>query len=147
MQRCIAHRNTTDKYRRQTRHRSQGASATHLKLHIQQLGHFFLSGKLPGNGPARGFGDKAQSLLQGQIIDLIDDAVDIVAELISAFFHALVIGFTGSNALHGFDIGINFKAPTTQCFEHIEMAVRSCSALKLANTVGTHFQGSAGGNF
>ena len=44
-------------------------------------------------------------------------------------------------------MGIYFETPLTQGFKHSHMGIRHCASLVLADTVGTHFQGAAGGDF
>src|SRR5690606_31950876 len=58
----------------------QGAGAADLNVDAFQNGRRLLRRELVGDGPARASGDEAEALLPVQPVDLIDHAVDVVAE-------------------------------------------------------------------
>ena len=100
MQCGIADGNTADKDRLQPGYRSNSTGSADLEFHILKHGHLFLGGEFTGDGPARGLGNKAEALLQLKAVDLVDNAVDIVGQLVAALFDMVVVVLTGGNALH-----------------------------------------------
>jgi hypothetical protein len=71
---------TADGDRFKPRHRCQRAGAPDLNVDAAENGDRPLCRKLVGDGPARAAGDKAQPLLQGEIVNLVDNAVNIIAQ-------------------------------------------------------------------
>ena len=62
----------------------QRAGAAHLNIDVAQDGGRLLGGKFVGERPARACVCETQALLQVEAIDLVNDAVDIVAEASAA---------------------------------------------------------------
>jgi len=114
----IAHCHAADKNRFQARHGSHCTGATDLEFHIEQTGGHFLGRKFARDGPARGAGNKAQALLQGQVVDLVDNPVDIVIEAVAALGQALVIGKAAIDILCHLHQRVDGKTPTAQLLQH-----------------------------
>src|SRR5690349_15856908 len=72
-----------DGHRLQKSHRSQFAGASHLDVDVLDLRHTGSSRVLVGDGPARRFAGIAEFVLQTNVIDLDDDAVNFVIELVT----------------------------------------------------------------
>ena len=61
-------------------HRRQRAGAADLDTDFPQHGGGLFGGELPGDGPTRRAPDKAETALQPEVVYLVDDTVDVVAE-------------------------------------------------------------------
>src|SRR5690606_33425630 len=64
----------------QAGHGGQGAGAADLDVDAFQYGRRLLRRKFVGDGPAGAASDEAEALLPVQSVDLVDHAVDVVAE-------------------------------------------------------------------
>ena len=80
VQRCITHGNPANEYRFQTSDRRQSAGSPDLEFNGFDQGEFFLRRKLVRDGPARRTRHETQLALQCETVDLVHDAVDVVAE-------------------------------------------------------------------
>ena len=80
VQRGVRHHDAADRDRLQLRDRRQRAGAPDLNLDRLEHGRRPLGRELVRRRPARAARDEAQPLLERQIVDLVDDAVDVVAE-------------------------------------------------------------------
>ena len=80
VQRRVRHHDTAHRHRRQPRHGRQRPGPADLDVDglCPRPGQF--GGKLVRNRPARGGRAEPQAGLQGQVIDLVDDAVDVIAQ-------------------------------------------------------------------
>src|SRR5690606_40775669 len=76
----IGHHHARHLDRVQTRHGRDGAGTADLELHVQQLGEFFLRGKLVGDGPVRRTCTKTQLLLVFDIVDLEHHTIDVICQ-------------------------------------------------------------------
>ena len=70
----------------QPRDRRQRAGAADLDADVLQHGHRLFRGELPGDRPARRAADEAEPALQREVVDLVDHAIDVVAE--AGAFHS-----------------------------------------------------------
>ena len=61
--------------------RRELAGATHLDVYVEKHGLRLFGGEFVRDRPARRARDEAQTVLQIEPVDLVDDAVDIVAEV------------------------------------------------------------------
>ena len=52
-------------------------------VYRQDFSLFFFSRKLIGNGPARGLDSEAKFLLDSQVIDLDDDAINLIGKFVA----------------------------------------------------------------
>ena len=69
-----------DGHRLELGHWRQRARAPDLDFDVAQIRRRLFGGEFVRHRPARRARDKAEPLLQGEIVDLVDDAVDVVAE-------------------------------------------------------------------
>ena len=80
VQRRVLHDDAADRHRQQPRHRRQRAGAADLDVDRLELGRGALGGELVRQRPARRRRAEAEPRLQVEPVDLVDDAVDVVAE-------------------------------------------------------------------
>ena len=80
VQRGVLHDDAADGDRLELGDRRQRAGAADLDLDVAEDGGRLLGGEFVGDGPARRARDEAEALLQIEAVDLVDDAVDVVAE-------------------------------------------------------------------
>ena len=80
VQRRVLHQHAADIHRLEPRDRRQRAGAADLDADVLQHGHRLFGGELPGDRPARRAADEAEPALQRQVVELVDHAVDVVAE-------------------------------------------------------------------
>ncbi len=69
------------RHRLQPRHRRQGAGAANLNVDLLQHRRRLLGGELVRQAPARAARHEAQALLPVEPVHLVDDAVDVIAEV------------------------------------------------------------------
>ena len=92
VQRDVLDDDAADRDRRQPRHRRQRAGAADLDIDLVDRGRCLLGREFVGDGPARLAGDETPATLQFELVDLVDDAVDVVAERRALFLDQLVLG-------------------------------------------------------
>ena len=80
VQRRILHQHAADIHRLQPRHRRQRAGAADLDSDVLQHRHRLLGRELPRDRPARRAPDEPKPRLQRQVVDLVDHAIDVIAE-------------------------------------------------------------------
>ena len=80
VQRGVGHDHAADRDRLELGGGRERAGAADLDLDVEQRGGDLLGRELVGDGPARRARDEAQPLLPVEPVDLVDDAVDVVAE-------------------------------------------------------------------
>ena len=80
VQRGVRHHDAADRHRLEHGGGRERAGAADLDLDAQQLRHRLLRRELVGDGPARRARHEAQPRLPVEPVDLVDDAVDVVAE-------------------------------------------------------------------
>ena len=80
VERGVLDHDAADGDRLQARDRRERAGAADLDVDRQQLGGRLLGGELVGDRPARAAGAEAEAVLQREVVDLVDDAVDVVVE-------------------------------------------------------------------
>ena len=78
MQRGVANRYASHKYRLEPGDWCDRASTADLEFHVFNDRQFFLRRKFLGNGPSGGTGDKPQLPLQCQAVYLEDNAIDFI---------------------------------------------------------------------
>jgi hypothetical protein len=77
VQRGVGDRHAADEHRLEARHRRDRPGAADLHVDAEQAGRHLLGRVLVGHRPARLAGDKAELLLAGQGIHLVNHAVDV----------------------------------------------------------------------
>ena len=80
VQRDVVDHDAADRDRRQPRHRRQRAGAADLDVDLLHRRHRLLGREFMRDRPARLAGDETPAALQFELVDLVDDAVDVVAE-------------------------------------------------------------------
>jgi hypothetical protein len=91
VQRHVADRNAADEHRLEARHGRERTGAPDLELHVAHDRGLLLRRELVRNGPARRAGDEAEVALPVEAVDLVDDAIDVVAERFTLPPHAGVV--------------------------------------------------------
>ncbi len=114
---------TADKHRFELGHRGHGAGATNLELDVLEERHLLLRREFVGGGPARGSGHKAQLLLQGNVVDLVDHAINLVRELATAGQDVVVEGLTTGRPFLEFHLGTERQSPGFQLIEAAEVGI------------------------
>ena len=84
VQRGVAHQHAADIDRLEVRARRQRAGAADLDFDAFQNGGGAFRGKLPGGRPARRAAGKTKPGLQGEVVDFIHHAVDIIGQFRAA---------------------------------------------------------------
>ena len=92
VQRRVRHHHAADRHRLEFGGRRERAGAADLDLDAQQARHRLLRLELVGDGPARRARHESQPLLPIEPVDLVDDAVDVVAERGAIALHLAVEG-------------------------------------------------------
>ncbi len=91
VQRRVADRRAADEHRLQLGHRRELAGAADLHLDAAQRCHLLLRRVLVRDRPARLAAHEAELLLQREVVDLVDDAVDVERQLVALGGDRLVI--------------------------------------------------------
>ncbi len=115
----IGHHHATDIDRLQPRHWRKRSHAADLNINGGQTRQGLLSRKLVGNGPARRARHEAQPALPVKSVDLIDHAIDIIAEAGTGMTDMII---NLKQTLRTFDIlrvRIDGKAPFTELFQRL----------------------------
>ena len=79
----VGHRHAADKHGGQFGNRCQFAGTAHLHFNRQHRGELFLRRVFMGYSPTRLAADKAQLLLQGQTVNLVDHTVDVIRQTVT----------------------------------------------------------------
>ncbi len=90
------------------------AGAANLDFNAAQDCGRLLGGELVGDGPTRRARDEAKAVLQIEAIDLVDDAVDVVAELGALLTDAVVVGDHRLGRCDGLHQRVDGQAPTAE---------------------------------
>lgn len=96
--------------------------ASHLHGDVTQDGGLLLGWELEGDGPARCLGGKAELGLDGEVIDLHDDAVDVVVEVAAMFQGVLAELVHRGLAVHDADVGVDREARRAQPLQKLMLA-------------------------
>ena len=141
----IGDNHTADIHRRELGHRGQHAGAPHLNFNVEQAGAGALSRKFMRGGPARRARNKAQPLLQGEIVNFIDHTVNIIAQTGAS-------GLNGAENRQHFSLAgaalhqrVDRQAAFGKPLHHIKLALRG-AWLQLAPGIGKKFQRPCGGD-
>ena len=81
VERGVRNDDAADGHRFQPRNGRQRAGAPDVDFNGEHRGRRALGGELVRGRPAGAARDEAEPLLQGEVVDLVDDAVDVVAEI------------------------------------------------------------------
>ena len=78
VQRRIADGHATDEHRLETGHRRERTGAADLEADLAHHGKRLVSGELVGDRPTRRTRDETERALRREIVDLVDDAIDLM---------------------------------------------------------------------
>ncbi len=95
VQRGVDDGDAADEHRLQPRHRRDRAGAADLHVDADDFGRHLLGGELVREREARCARDVAELALRGEVVDLVDDAVDVVRQLRAPRADAPVIARAG----------------------------------------------------
>ena len=123
VQRGAGDQHATDIHRLQFGHRGQGAGAADLDADFPQACAGLLRREFPGDGPTWRPANEAKPALQGQIVDLVDHAVDIVTESGSAQSHLRLERLRLRHPGQPAGQRIDREAPAAQSVEVIQMGL------------------------
>src|SRR5690606_34039492 len=129
VQSSVADGDAAHEYRLQARHRRDRARASHLELDVTYYRQRFLCGKFVGDRPTRSTRHKTELPLVVEPVDLVDDAVDVVAQLVATLANLPVIGETSIDALDDLPFRADLKAPQLQLIQYVAVAVRQLAML------------------
>uniref|UniRef100_A0A0N4ZWK6 Amidase domain-containing protein n=1 Tax=Parastrongyloides trichosuri TaxID=131310 RepID=A0A0N4ZWK6_PARTI len=121
----------------------QGAGAADLDVDAFQNGRGLLRRELVGDGPSRASGDEAEALLPVQTVDLVDHAVDVVAEAAAVGLQRLIDADQAVGALDTGRAVVDLKAPGAEGFQRAVLGVGEGGG-GLAPGVGEEGQGALG---
>ena len=136
----VAYHDTADRDRMQTRHGGQGAGAPHLDVDTFEHGLGLLGREFVSDGPARTAGDEAEPRLPVQAVDLIDDAVDVVAEPRPIHLQPGIVGDQTPDPDHPLRTRIDRQAPVSKRRQGLTLGGREICA-GFAPGVGEEAQG------
>ena len=146
MQRDVAHRDAADEHRLEARDGRECAGAAHLELDVAHRRRLFLRRELVRDGPARRAGDEAEVALPVEPVDLVDDAVDVVAELVTLAANSRVVLETAGHALDDVDLRTRAQSERAQRREHLAVQARRFPALRGADAVEVEVERAARGD-
>ena len=143
------HRRAGDEDRLHHAEGRDAAGASDLDGDVQQPGAYLLGRVLVGGGPARHSGGVAQTALEGVVVELEDDAVDLVDEVVAVGGVALDVGLAlGASPHHGV-VGGHRQPPAGQHLVPLVLPggepLPRCGGDR-ADPVGDHRQGPGGGD-
>ena len=143
---CIGDRHTTDEYRLQSSDRRDRSRSAHLKINIHQAGRCLFSGVFKSDRPARFTGDVTELLLQGQLVNLDNDAINVVTKTGSSILQALNVVQTRFKPSNFLSLRVDAKTPKRKLAQYLCMGSWLPIAINPSNTVTKHRQRSACGD-
>src|SRR5439155_22132473 len=96
-------------------------------------------------GPARRPADHAEPVLQSQVVDLVDNAVDVIGQLGPVFADVMVKGERLLDPVAQPRMLVDRKPPAAKALERLLMGAREWPA-RLAPVIGEEFQWPARGD-
>ena len=138
---AFEHHHAADGDRLQLGDRRQRAGAADLDRDVVEGGDRLLGRELVRGRPARRAADEAEAVLQREVVDLVDHAVDVVVE-VGALLRQLVVEFERVvQRLGDAGLGIDREAPLLQPVERLGMQLGLVvPALHLAHRIGEELQ-------
>ena len=91
VQRGVGHRHAADEYRLQPGHRRDGAGTSHLHVDADDLRRHLLRRKLVRYREPRRPRHETEALLQREVVDLVDHAVDLERQSVATLAHPAII--------------------------------------------------------
>ena len=128
--------------------RGHAAGAPHLDADVEQARVDLLGRELVGGRPARRARGRAEGTLQVQVVNLDDDAVDLVDEAVAVHADLGDALFDGLPAREHAGVGRDRQAPVTQLLVPAHLSGRLgevLPGLDKADAVSDHREGTLGG--
>ena len=91
--------------------RRNRAGTPDLEAHVAEHSHLLLRRELVGDGPARRAGDVPHPLLKSDVVDLVDEAVNLIGKVRAELRHPRVEVMEERAASPGLGEGIDRNAP------------------------------------
>ncbi|MNT16590.1 hypothetical protein D3C72_1517020 [compost metagenome] len=139
----VADHDAADRDGVQTGDRGQRAGAADLDVDAFQHGRGLLRRELVGDGPTGAAGDEAEALLPVQPVDLINHAVDVVAEAGAVGFQSAIDRDETFGALDAGRAVVDLKTPAAEGLQRAVLGVGE-GGRGLAPGVGEEGQGAQG---
>ncbi|MNQ56612.1 hypothetical protein D3C85_707420 [compost metagenome] len=139
----VAHHDAADSDGVQAGDGGQGAGAADLDVDAFQNRRGLLRRELVGDGPAGASGDESEALLPVQPVDLVDHAVDVVAEAGAVGFQTAIDRNQAFGALDAGRAVVDLEAPAAKGLQRAVLGFRE-RRRGLAPGVGEEGQGALG---
>ena len=141
VQRGVRDHDAADGDRLQLGDRRQRAGAADLDRDVVERGDRLLGRELVRDRPARRAADETEAVLQREVVDLVDHAVDVVVEVGALLRQLVVERERVVQGLGDAGLGIDREAPFLQPLDRLGMQLRLVvPALHLAHRIGEEFQ-------
>ncbi len=145
MQGGVGHGDAADKHRLELGHRGDGTGAAHLELNVLQQGHLLFCRELVGSGPARRAGNETELPLQGDVIHLVDHAVDLIGEIPATRQDIIVKRLAAGGTLFELHFRAEWQPPLFELIEATEVRATELLASH-PHAIGVEGQRAAGGD-
>jgi len=136
----VAHRGAADEHRLQLRDRRQLAGAADLHVDVQQQRGLLLRRVLVRDGPARLARLEAELRLLRTVVELVDDAVDVERQRVTARGDRLVVRDQAFGALDDAAVVVDRQAHLLEHRAQTVLRAWNLPALDLAERVGEEAQ-------
>ncbi len=146
VQRDVAHRHAAHEHRREPRHRRERSGAADLELDVPDDGERLVGSKLVGDRPARRARHESEPLLVGAVIELVDDAVDLIGERAAPLAQLAIVAEAARDSAHGARVPGCRQAEPAQPLEQLALARRGGGALERPEAVEESRERPRGGN-
>ena len=145
VQRGVGDHDAADGDRMQFGHRGERTGAPDLDLDRLHAGGGALGREFVRHRPARTARNEAEPALQGEIVDLVDDAVDVVAEIGAAGLDSAVMRQQFRRRVAEFRQRVDRQAEALERLDRAVLGLRERRA-DLAPTIGEEFERPLGGD-
>ncbi len=145
MQGGVGHGDAADKHRLELGHRGDGTGAAHLEVDVLKRRHLLFCRELVGGSPARRAGNETELPLQGDVIHLVDHAVDLVGEIPATRQDIIVKRLAAGGTLFQLHLGAERQTPGLELIEATEVGIPQLVATD-SHAVGIEAEGAAGGD-
>src|SRR5581483_7858329 len=135
VQRGVRDRHAADADRLENGERVQRPGAADVDLDVEELRARFAGAELVGDRPARVFSDAPETLLQREIVDLHDDAVDLVVEPAALLFPARDVVDDAVHGSHTLRVRVHWEAQLPQPRQQIVLRRRRLVRVELADRI------------
>ena len=135
VQRRELHRRAADHHGLEHRERVERAGAADVHVDPEELRRRLRRRELVGDGPARLAADGAHLPLHRQVVDLDDDAVDLVVERVALLDPALRERGDLIERLEALDVGVDAEAERLQPLQHVPVRRRVAAVVLPAELV------------